>query len=155
MPSTENEVMNGIAPASEICAARVLLDALRQRRNDDRARVVRGAEVERQPADVLAGDGAVDRGALPFDHGTDRGDLDLLGRAGDLQLRVGADDLAREQLDVAGGVGEALQPDDHDVAACVDVGQVEVTRASGHGGPLRAGGRVGERDGGAWGAAPD
>ena len=135
MPSTENDVMNGIAPASEIwplescwtpCAsvATTIGLVLLVARKLSASLLMSWPEMELSIV-----------GALALDHRADGSDFDLLARCGDLQLRVGAHDLAREQLDIARGVGEALQADDHDVAARVDVGQVEVAGASGHGGP--------------------
>ena len=120
-------------------AGAILLDALSQRGDDDRARVVCCAKVQRKLVDVFARPRVADRGAVGFDDGLRASHLDALGRTRDLQPHVDAHDLPREQLDFANVVLKSLNADRHQIAAGVEVQDLKASLGVADPLPLDAG----------------
>ena len=125
MPSTENDVMNGSAPASEIAPLRscctpcdsvattiglVLLVA----RKFSASLSMSAPEIELSMVGPL---GLDDRAVAVTST--------VSCVPATCELHVGADDLARQQLDVARLLGEAVEPRPHAVRAGVQVRHLE------------------------------
>ena len=107
------------------CARAILLDALGQGRDDNRARVVGRAKIQRQFVDVIAGRRMAYRRTVRFDHRLGRPHLDPLGRASDLELHVDTNDLPSQHVDFADVVLKPLQSHRQQIPAGVEVQNLE------------------------------